>query len=221
MARKRRRARPLTPQAFLGKLESLVQDFRHRQVIYSQGDPADAVFYVQKGKIKVTVVSMQGREAVLAIAETGHFFGEGSLVAGSSVRMSGASSIGRSTVLRFNKEAVVRLLHEDSDFADLFVSYALARTVRVEEDLVDQLFNSTERRLARSLLLLSHFGKDGQPQSVVPKISQETLAQMVGASRARVSSFLNKFRKLGLIDYDNYSGGLQVNSSLLSIVLRD
>jgi len=132
--------------------------------------------------------------------------------------MSSASSIGHSTVLRFNKEAVVRLLHEDVDFADLFVSYALARTVRVEEDLVDQLFNSTERRLARALLLLSHFGKDGQPQTVVPQISQETLAQMVGASRARVSSFMNKFRKLGFIDYN---GGLQVNSSLLSIVLRD
>ncbi|HMD96159.1 MAG TPA: Crp/Fnr family transcriptional regulator [Terriglobia bacterium] len=217
----RKRSRPLTPQAFLGKLESLVQDFRHRQAIYSQGDPADAVFYVQKGKIKQTVVSKQGKEAVLAIAETGHFFGEGSLVVGHSVRMSSASSIGRSTVLRFNKDAVVRLLHEDVDFADLFVSYALARTVRVEEDLVDQLFNSTERRLARSLLLLSHFGKDGKPQSVVPKISQETLAQMVGASRARVSSFMNKFRKLGLIDYNGGNGGLQVNSSLLSIVLRD
>jgi len=218
MVPKRRRVRPLTAQAFLGRLQSLVQDFRHQQAIYAQGDPADAVFYVQKGRVKLTVVSKQGKEAVLAIAETGHFFGEGGLVAGHSLRMSSASSIGHSTVLRFNKEAVVRLLHEDVDFADLFVSYALARTVRVEEDLVDQLFNSTEKRLARALLLLSHFGKDGQPLSVVPQISQETLAQMVGASRARVSSFMNKFRKLGLIDYN---GGLQVNSSLLSIVLRD
>jgi CRP/FNR family transcriptional regulator, cyclic AMP receptor protein len=218
MARKRPRSEPLVPQAFLGKLESLVQDFRHRQAIYAQGDPADAVYYVQKGKIKVTVVSRQGKEAVLAIAEPGEFFGESSLVTGHQVRISSASSIGRSTVLRFNKEAVVRLLHEDTDFADLFVSYMLARTVRVEEDLVDQLFNSTERRLARALLLLSHFGKTDQPQPVIPKISQETLAQMVGASRARVSSFLNKFRKLGLIDYN---GGIRVNNSLLSIVLRD
>jgi CRP/FNR family transcriptional regulator, cyclic AMP receptor protein len=218
MARVRKRRPSLTPQTFLGKLDSLVQDYRNREAIYLQGDPADAVFYVQRGRIKQTVVSKQGKEAVLTIAETGHFFGEGSLVAGSSVRMSSASSIGHSTVLRFKKEAVVRLLHEDIDFADLFVSYAVARTVRVEEDLVDQLFNSTEKRLARALLLLSHFGKDGRPQTVVPQISQETLAQMVGASRARVSSFMNKFRKLGLIDYN---GGLQVNGSLLSIVLRD
>jgi len=132
--------------------------------------------------------------------------------------MSSASSIGHSTVLRFSKDAVLRLLHEDVDFADLFVAYTLARTVRVEEDLVNQLFNSTEKRLARPLLLLAHFGKDGRPQPVIPQISQETLAQMVGASRARVSSFMNKFRKLGLIDYN---GGLQVNSSLLSIALRD
>jgi CRP/FNR family transcriptional regulator, cyclic AMP receptor protein len=213
-----KRPEPITPQAFLGKLQSFVQEFRHRQVIFTQGDPADAVFYIQKGRIKITVVSKHGKEAVLAIAQPGEFFGEGSLVVGHPTRMSSASSIGRSTVLRFSKQAVVRLLHEDVDFADLFVSHTLARTVRAEEDLVDQLFNSTERRLARVLLLLAHFGKDGQPQPVIPKISQETLSQMVGASRARVSSFLNKFRKLGLIDYN---GGLHVNSSLLSIVLHD
>ena len=214
----RKRFASTAPQALLGKLGGLVQDFRHRQAIFSQGDPADTVFYLQKGKTKVTVVSEHGKEAVLALVEAGQFFGEGSLVAGHPIRMCSATSIGRSTVLRFSKEAVVRLLHEDVDFADLFVSYALARTVRVEEDLVDQLFNSTERRLARVLLLLAHFGKDGQPQDVVPQISQETLAQMVGASRPRVSSFLNKFRKLGFIDYN---GGLQVNSSLLSVVLSD
>jgi CRP/FNR family transcriptional regulator, cyclic AMP receptor protein len=213
-----KRPEPRAPQVFLGKLQSIVREFRHRQVIFTQGDPADAVFYVQKGRVKITVVSKHGREAVLAIAQPGQFFGEGSLVVGHPTRMSSASSMGRSTVLRFSKEAVVRLLHEDVDFADLFVSHTLARTVRAEEDLVDQLFNSTERRLARVLLLLAQFGKDGQPQPVIPKISQETLSQMVGASRARVSSFLNKFRKLGLIDYN---GGLQVNSSLLSIVLRD
>ena len=214
----RKRSHPDSPQAFLEKLQSLVQEFRHRQLIFTQGDPADCVFYVQKGRVKITVVSKQGKEAVLAIAESGQFFGEGSLVAGHPTRISSASSIGRSTVLRFAKEAVVRLLHEDVNFADLFVSYILARTVRVEEDLADQIFNSTERRLARILLLLAHFGKDGQPQPVIPKISQETMAQMVGASRPRVSVFLNKFKKLGFIDYN---GGLHVNSSLLNIVLRD
>jgi len=187
-------------------------------VIYSQEDPADALFYVQKGKVKTTVVSKHGKEAVLAIAGPGQFFGEGALLAGHPVRISTASSIGQSRVLRFSKEAVVRLLHEDSDFADLFASHMLARAVRVEEELVDQLFDSVERQLARVLLSLAQFGKGDQPQPVILKISPETLAQMVGASRPRVSAFLNKFRKLGFIDYN---GGLKVNSSLLSIVLRD
>ncbi|MGO9274801.1 MAG: Crp/Fnr family transcriptional regulator [Terriglobia bacterium] len=218
MSSRKKVTRRLGPQAFLGKLQSLVQDFRHRQVIYSQGDPADALFYVQKGKVKTTVVSKHGKEAVLAIAGPGQFFGEGALLAGHPVRISTASSIGQSRVLRFSKEAVVRLLHEDSDFADLFASHMLARAVRVEEELVDQLFDSVERQLARVLLSLAQFGKGDQPQPVILKISPETLAQMVGASRPRVSAFLNKFRKLGFIDYN---GGLKVNSSLLSIVLRD
>jgi len=218
MSSRKKVTRRLAPQAFLGKLPSLVQDFRHRQVIYSQGDRADALFYVQKGKVKTTVVSKQGKEVVLAIAEPGQFFGEGALLAGHPVRISRATSIGKSRVLRFSKEAVVRLLHEDADFADLFVSHMLVRTVRVEEDLVDQVFGSVERQLARVLLLLAQFGTGDPPRPVVPKISPESLAKMIGTSPPRVTAFLNKFRKLGFIDYN---GGLRVNSSLLNIVLRD
>jgi CRP/FNR family transcriptional regulator, cyclic AMP receptor protein len=205
---------------FLGKLQKgkTVREFRSRQRIFAQGDPADAVFYVQKGRVKMTVLSNRGKEAVIAMVDPGQFFGESSLVAGHPLRMANATSVGHSTVFRFEKPAIVRLLHEDAEFADRFVSYALARTVRVEEHLVDQLFNSTEKRLARVLLLLANFGQDGKPQSVIPKVSQETLSQMVGASRARVSGFLNKFRKLGFIDYN---GGLKVNNSLLRMALHD
>ena len=208
------------PDAFLGKLQKgkSVHEFRNKQRIFSQGDAADSVFYLQKGKVKMTVVSKRGKEAVIGMVEPGQFFGESSLVAGHPLRMASATSVGHSTILRFEKAAIVRLLHEDAEFADCFVSYTLARTVRVEEDLVDQLFNSTEKRLARVLLLLANFGQDGRPQSVIPRISQETLAQMVGASRPRVSSFLNKFRKLGFIEYN---GGLKVNRSLLRMALRD
>ena len=216
----RRSVETPAPDAFLARLKDgkSIQEFRNGQPIFSQGAMADAVFYVQKGKIKMTVVSKRGKEAVIGIVEPGQFFGESSLVAGHPLRMASATSIGRSTVFRFEKQAVVRLLHDDAEFADRFVSYTLARTVRVEEDLVDQLFNSTEKRLARILLILANFGQDGRPQPVIPRISQETLAQMVGASRPRVSSFLNKFRKLGFIEYN---GGLEVNSSLLRMVLRD
>jgi len=211
---------PSLPDAFLGKLQNgkSVHEFRNRQRIFSQGDAADSVFYLQKGGVKMTVVSKRGKEAVIGMVEHGQFFGESSLVAGHPLRMASATSIGHSTILRFEKSAVVRLLHEDAEFADCFVSYTLARTVRVEEDLVDQLFNSTEKRLARVLLLLANFGQEGRSQAVIPRISQETLAQMVGASRPRVSSFLNKFRKLGFIEYN---GGLRVNSSLLRMALRD
>ena len=210
----------ILPDTFLEKLQEgkSVQDFRDRQTIFSQGDPADAVFYIRKGRVKMTVVSKRGKEAVIGMVEPGDFFGESSLVAGHPLRMASAMSVGRSTIVRFEKDSVVRLLHKDPEFADRFVAYTLARTVRVEEDLVDQLFNSTEKRLARVLLLLANFGQDGKPQPVIPKISQETLSQMVGASRSRVSSFLNKFRDLGFIDYN---GGLRVNSSLLRIALRD
>ena len=208
------------PDTFLGKLQKgkSVHEFRNKQRIFSQGDAADSVFYLQKGKVKLTVVSKRGKEAVIGMVEAGQFFGESSLVAGHPLRMASSASIGHSTVLRFEKATVVRLLHEDAEFADCFVSYTLARTVRVEEDLVDQLFNSTEKRLARILLLLANFGQDGKLQPVIPRISQETLAQMVGASRPRVSSFLNKFRALGFIEYN---GGLRVNSSLLRMALRD
>jgi len=207
-------------RTFLAKLQNgkSGQHYGDRQVIFSQGDPADAVFYIQTGKVKMTVLSKQGKEAVLAITDSGQFFGEGCLVAGHPLRMASATSIGQSTVLRFQKGAVVRLLHEDARFADLFMSYVVARTVRVEEDLVDQLFNSTEKRLARILLMLANFGKDAEPLHVIPKISQDTLAQMVGASRPRVSSFMNKFRNLGFIDYND---GLSVKSSLLEVVLHD
>ena len=208
------------PDRFLGKLQKgeSVHEFRNKQRIFAQGDVADSVFYLQKGKVKLAVVSKRGREAVIGMVESGQFFGESSLVAGHPLRMASATSIGHSTILRFEKGTVVRLLHEDAEFADCFVSYTLARTVRVEEDLVDHLFNSTEKRLARVLLLLANFGQEGKPQTVIPRISQETLAQMVGASRPRVSSFLNKFRKLGFIEYN---GGLRVNSSLLRMALRD
>jgi CRP/FNR family transcriptional regulator, cyclic AMP receptor protein len=208
------------PETFLGKLQKgqSVHEFRNKQRIFSQGDAADSVFYLQKGKVKMTVVSKRGKEGVIGLVEPGQFFGESSLVAGHPLRMASATSLAHSIILRFEKGAVVRLLHEDHEFADRFVSYTLARTVRVEEDLVDQLFNSTEKRLARVLLLLANFGQEGKPQNVIPRITQEALAQMVGASRPRVSSFLNKFRRLGFIEYN---GGLKVNGSLLRMALRD
>ena len=210
----------LDTHALLARIQKgkSAQDCRDKQVIFSQGDAAEEVFYIEKGKVKMAVVSGRGKEAVLAILEPGDFFGESCLVTGHPLRMSTATSMGESRVLRFQKEAVVRLLRADTEFASLLVSYALARTVRVEEDLTDQLFNSTEKRLARVLLVLAHFGKDGEHQHVVPKVSQETLAQMVGASRSRVSSFMNKFKKLGFIDY---KGGLSVNNSLLRMLLHD
>jgi CRP-like cAMP-binding protein len=212
-------ATPL-PDIFLRKLHrrKSIQEFRNRQHIFSQGDAADAVFYLQQGRVKITVLSKRGKAAVIAMVEPGQFFGESSLVAGHSLRMASATSVGHSTVFRFGKAAVVRLLHEDTEFAGRFVAYALARTVRVEEHLLDQLFNSTEKRLARVLLLLANFGQDGKPQPVIPTISQETLSQMVGASRPRVNGFLNKFKKLGFIDYN---GGLRVNKSLLRMALHD
>jgi CRP/FNR family cyclic AMP-dependent transcriptional regulator len=212
------------PDAFLTELRNgkSVEEFRNGQRIFLQGDMADAVFYLQRGRVKLAVTSERGKEGVIGVVDPGQFFGESSLVAGHPLRMASATSIGHSTAYRFEKAAVVRLLHDNAEFADRFVSYTLARTVRVEADLVDQLFNSTEKRLARVLLLLANFGQEGKPQPVIPRISQETLSQMVGASRARVSSFLNKFRKLGFIDYNgDYNGGLQVNSSLVRIALRD
>jgi CRP-like cAMP-binding protein len=194
-----------------------VQKSRKDQIIFSQGDAADAVFYITAGKVKLTVISKQGKAAVVAILERGSFFGEGCL-AGQVIRTASATSVADSTIVRVDKGAMIRVLHEKSEFSDLFMTHLLSRNIRIEEDLVDQLFNSSEKRLARILLLLAHFGKEGRPEPVVPKINQETLAEMIGTTRSRVSYFMNKFRKLGFIEYN---GGLQVHSSLLTVVLHD
>jgi CRP/FNR family transcriptional regulator, cyclic AMP receptor protein len=189
-----------------------------RQTVYAQGDAADAVFYIQSGKIRLTVVSKIGKEATLGILGQGQFFGEGSL-AGQALRMGSANAMTDCELLRIDKKAMMLALHREHTFSDLFVAYLLARNIRYEEDLVDQLFNSSEKRLARLLLLLAHFGKEGAPEIVIPKISQETLADMIGTTRSRVSFFMNRFRELGFLDYGE--SGLKVHSSLLNIVLHD
>jgi CRP-like cAMP-binding protein len=191
--------------------------FRRKQRIFVQGDAADAVFYVQTGKVKLTVVSKTGKEATIGILGDGDFFGEGSL-AGQALRMACATAMTDCTFLRIDKKAMMEALHREHGFSDLFVSYLLARNIRYEQDLVDQLFNSSEKRLARMLLLLAHFGKEGKPETVIPKISQEMLAEMIGTTRSRVSFFMNRFREMGFI---HYNGGLQVHSSLLHVVLHD
>jgi CRP-like cAMP-binding protein len=192
-----------------------------KKTIFAQGDPGDAVFYVLNGKVRLTVVSKVGKEATIAIVSEGNFFGEGSL-AGQLLRMCSAVAMTDCAILRVEKKAMLDVLHREPAFSERFVAYLLARNIRYEEDLVDQLFNSSEKRLARVLLLLAQFGKDGIPETVVPKISQETLAEMVGTTRSRVSFFMNRFRKLGFISYAGGSeGALQVHSSLLSIVLHD
>jgi len=187
------------------------------QSVFSQGDGADAVFYIQKGKVKLTVVSKTGKEATIGILSAGSFFGEGAL-AGQVLRMGSAAALTDCELLRVDKKAMIDALHREHSFSDLFMAYLLERNIRYEEDLVDQLFNSSEKRLARLLLLLARFGKEGVPETVVPKISQETLAGMVGTTRSRISFFMNRFRKLGFI---HYNGGLQVHSSLLNVVLHD
>ncbi|MBI3805206.1 MAG: Crp/Fnr family transcriptional regulator [Nitrospirae bacterium] len=194
-----------------------VLKIQKKKNIFSQGDPADAVFYIQTGKVKLTVVSPKGKEAVIAVLGRSDFFGEGCL-AGQLVRMAAAISMDECTVIRIEKETMIRVLHEEPTFSEFFISYLLSRNIRIEEDLVDQLFNSSEKRLARILLLLAHFGKDGKAEPVIPKISQEMLAEMVGTTRSRVSFFMNKFKKLGFI---KYNGSLHVHSSLLNIVLHD
>jgi CRP/FNR family cyclic AMP-dependent transcriptional regulator len=192
--------------------------FPKKHGIFAQGDTADAVFYIQTGKVKLTVVSKTGKEATVAILGEGDFFGEGSL-AGQALRMSSATAMTDCAILRIEKKAMMQALHREHALSDMFVAYLLTRNIRHEEDLVDQLFNSSEKRLARILLLLARFGKDGVPETVIPRISQETLAEMIGTTRARVSFFMNRFRKLGFVDYDR--SGLQVHSSLLNIVLHD
>lgn len=192
-----------------------------KQRIFTQGNTADAIFYIQKGKVRLSVVSKVGKEATIAILSEGNFFGEGSL-AGQSLRMGSASAMTDCQILRIEKKAMIDALHREHTFSDMFVAYLLARNIRYEEDLVDQMFNSSEKRLARVLLMLAHFGKEGVPETVVPKISQETLAEMVGTTRSRVSFFMNRFRRLGFIHYaGGEEGGLQVHSSLLNVVLHD
>ncbi len=215
----RKQTPPFDPQTFLAKVgngkTSLTSPKKH--TIFSQGDAAEAVFYIQAGKVKLTVVSKQGKEAVVAVLERGSFLGE-SCLAGQTVRSATATALEDSSLVRINKDAMIRVLHEEPTFAELFIAYLLAHTLRVEEDLVDHLFNSSEMRLARVLLLMAHFGKEGKPETVIAKISQETLAEMIGTTRSRVSFFMNKFRKLGFIDYN---GTLRVHSSLLNVVLHD
>ena len=188
-----------------------------KQVLFSQGDTTDAVFYVQAGKVKLIVVSPQGKEAVIAILEPGSFFGEGCL-AGQPMHLATATAVDDASIVRIDKQSMLRLLQDDRTFSALFLAHMLARNVRIQEDLVDQLFNSSEKRLARILLLMAHFGKEGKPEVVIPKISQETLAEMIGTTRSRVSFFMTKFKKMGLIHYDS---GLHVHSSLLTMVLHD
>ncbi len=209
------------PQEFLATIGAgrKVVAFPKNQTIFAQGDAADSIFYIQTGKVRLTVVSKIGREATLGILAEGEFFGEGAL-AGQPLRMGSATAMTDCELLRIDKKAMMLALHREHEFSDLFVAYLLARNIRYEEDLVDQLFNSSEKRLARILLLLAHFGKEGVPQTVIPKISQETLADMIGTTRSRVSFFMNRFRKLGFIAYEAGSG-LQVHSSLLNIVLHD
>jgi CRP/FNR family transcriptional regulator, cyclic AMP receptor protein len=193
------------------------EDFDENTSIFCQGEPADAIFYIHKGKVKLTVLSRHGKEAVVAILGVGDFFGEGCL-AGQPLRMGTAVSMTGSSIMKLAKADVIRALHEQPSFSEVFVAHLLSRNIRIEEDLVDQLFNSSEKRLARVLLLLANFGKEGTPQTVIPKMSQETLAGIIGTTRSRVSFFMNRFRKLGFIEYN---GGLTIHSSLLNVVLHD
>jgi CRP-like cAMP-binding protein len=216
---KRKVKLPFDPKEFLSKVNGgrRVHDYRKDQIVFSQGDPSDSVFYIQSGKVKQTVVSEQGKEAVVALLGTGDFFGEGCLT-GQPLRLSTASAMAESVIVRIAKTDITSVIHKESAFAELFIAHLLARNSRVEEDLVDQLFNSSEKRLARVLLLLANFGKEGRPEPILAKISQETLAEMIGTTRSRVSFFMNKFRELGLIDYN---GHIEVHSSLLNVVLHD
>jgi CRP-like cAMP-binding protein len=216
----RKRATPFDAKTFLAIVDGgkHILKCRKKQALFSQGESADAVFYIIAGKVKLTVLSSKGKEAVIAIQGKGEFFGEACLT-GQLVRTASATALEESTVMRIDKATMIRILREESSFAELFISHLLSRDIRIEEDLVDQLFNSSEKRLARILLLLAHFGKESKVEElIVPKISQETLADMVGTTRSRVSFFLNKFGKLGFIDYN---GGLRIRSSLLNIVLLD
>jgi CRP/FNR family transcriptional regulator, cyclic AMP receptor protein len=207
------------PREFLAKVGvgKSILEFHKNQNIFAQGDVADTVFYLQKGRVKLTVLSEQGKEAVVAILEPGQFFGEGCLN-GHPLRIATTTAMEECLVTSITKEAMIALLHTEPKFSEIFMAYLLTRNSRVEEDLIDQLFNSSEKRLARLLLLLAHFGKEGSPRPINPSISQETLAEMIGTTRSRVSYFMNKFRKLGLI---SYNGKIEIHNSLLSAVLHD
>ena len=214
--------RPRTPfdaKSFLAMIGEGRSNARYRkeEIVFSQGDVADAVFFIQKGKVKVGVVSEQGKEAVIALLAKGDFFGEGCL-AGQTRRMATAQAMTDCVIVRLEKAVIVRLIHNEPAFSELFIAHLLGRAIRVESDLVDQLFNSSEKRLARLLLLLANFGKEGEQESIIAKISQETLAEMIGTTRARVNFFMNKFRKLGFIAYN---GRIEVHSSLLNVILHD
>ncbi len=208
------------PKSFLAKVGEgrTISKYRKDQIVFSQGEPADAVFYIQKGKVKITVVSDQGKEAVVALLGADEFCGEGCL-AGQPRRIATVTAMTECMIMRLQKTNIIRVLHDEPGFSEIFISHLLARTIRVEEDLVDQLFNSSEKRLARLLLLLANFGKEGRPEPIIAKISQETLADMIGTTRSRVSFFMNKFRRLGFVDYNG--SGLEVHSSLLNVVLHD
>ena len=217
MARKQSpRFNPKTFLATVGKGKTLLTPPK-QTIIFSQGDAADAVFYIQNGQVKLSVVSQECKEVIIAILERDNFLGEGCL-AGQLVYMATATALENATLVRIDKQAMIDILHNEPTFSELFLAHLLARNIRIQEDLVDQLFNSSEKRLARTLLLLAHFGKEATSEAIIPKISQEVLAEMIGTTRSRVSFFMNKFRKLGFLDYN---GGVHVHSSLLNVVLHD
>jgi CRP-like cAMP-binding protein len=211
--------KPFDPKDYLAKVGGgrSIATYRKGQRIYAQGDAADAVFFVKRGKVKITIVSKQGKEAVIAILGKDEFIGEGCL-AGQRTRMTTATALTECEIMRLDKSTIVNALHTEPAFSALFVAHLLTRNIRIEEDLVDQLFNSSEKRLARALLLLANFGKEGKPEPIIAKVSQEMLADMIGTTRSRVSFFMNKFRKLGFI---SYNGKIEVHSSLLNVVLKD
>ena len=215
-----KRSKPrFDPSVFLATVDGGVtkSTYRKGQTIFKQGDPSEAVFFIEKGKVKVSVLSAQGKEAVIAFLEAGEFIGEASL-RGQPRRISSAAAMTESVIARVDKATMVKTLHEEPKFSEMFTAYLLGRTVRVEEDLVDQLFNSSEKRLARALLILSKVGQEGKPELIIPKVDQATLADMIGTTRSRVSFFMNKFRELGLIEYN---GNLKVHTSLLDVVLHE
>src|ERR1700680_3740638 len=216
---KRKGKLPFDPKRFLAKVGKgkTVSKYRKDQIVFSQGELADAVFYIQQGKVKLTVVSEQGKETVIAILEPGQFFGEGCLN-GHPLRIATTRAMDECVITRLEKATMIATIHDEPEFSELFMTYLLSRSSRIEEDLIDQLFNSSEKRLARLLLLLANFGKEGRPELIVGKFSQETLAEMIGTTRSRVSFFMNKFRKLGYIDYN---GKLEIHNSLLNVVLYD